>query len=158
MGYPFPLNKQAVSLSFPLTSFLFAISLFLVRSLTLLSLNCSPPSKSMRSWYGWLRISSWRWPTIQEACTILEGWPTRAVVIMMIIMTVVMRRIRRRHLATNQGRGNAINYLQSRHIGIQHTTFSFLLLLLFFISFSKYLNLVWDKRVVLKNIFLHLCF
>ena len=37
----------------------------------------------------------------------------------------VMRRIRRRLLAINQGRGDTIDYLQSRHIGIQHTYFFF---------------------------------
>ena len=104
IGYPFPLNTRVVSSAFPLLFFLLVVShLFL--SLTLLSLNCSPPSKSMRSWYGWLGILSWRWPTIQGACMALEGQPTRAVVVVMMMMVVVMRRIQRWLLATNQGRG-----------------------------------------------------
>ena len=62
MGYPFPPNTLVVSFSFPLF-FLLSLSFFFLfffffRSLTFLSLNCSPPSKSMRSWYGWLGISS----------------------------------------------------------------------------------------------------
>ena len=60
MGYHFPPNTQAVSSSFFFVFSLFGISLFLVWSLTLLSLNCSPLSKSMRNWHGWLGISSWR--------------------------------------------------------------------------------------------------
>ena len=51
---------------------LFANFFFFFLSLTFLSLNCSPLSKSIRSWYGWLGILSWRWPIIQGACTILE--------------------------------------------------------------------------------------
>ena len=59
-----------------------------------------------------------------------EGWPTQAVVMMKMMMMVEVRRIQRRLLATNQGRGNNIDYLQSRHIDIQHI---FLLLLLLFL-------------------------
>ena len=43
---------------------------------------------------------------------------------------VEVRRIQRQLLATNQGRGNNIDYLQSRHIDIPHI---FLLLLLLFL-------------------------
>ena len=57
MGYPFPPNTQVVSSFFPLSS-LFAKFLFLFQSLTLLSSNCSPLSKSIRSWYGWSGILS----------------------------------------------------------------------------------------------------
>ena len=95
MGYPFPPNTQAVSSFFPLSS-LFAKFLFLFQSLTLLSSNCSLLSKSMRSWYGWLRISSWRWPTTRGSYMVLEEWPTQAVVVMMMVV-VARRRIRRRH-------------------------------------------------------------
>ena len=59
IGYPFPPNTRAVSFSF-LLFFLSLPFLFLFQSLTLLSSNCNPLSKSMRSWYGWSRISSWR--------------------------------------------------------------------------------------------------
>ena len=121
-------------------------------SLTLLSSNYSPPFKSMRSWYGWLGISSWRWPTIQGACMVLKGRPTWAMVMMMMMIVVVMRRIRRRLLATNQGRGDTIDYLQSRHIGIQQTSF-FFCCYLFFISFCKHLNSVWDKGLYLRTSF-----
>ena len=112
----------------------------------------SPLSKSMRSWYGWLVISNWRWPTIQGVCTALEGWPTRAVVVMMMMIMVVMRRIRRRLWPTNQGRGDTIDYLQLRHRHTTHISF-FLLLLLFFISFSRHLNLVWAKGLYLRTSF-----
>jgi len=57
MGYPFPSNTRAVS-SFSFCPSLCVIPLFLFQSLTLLSLNCKPPSKSMRSLYGWLGILS----------------------------------------------------------------------------------------------------
>ena len=61
---------------------------------TLLALNCSPLSKSMRSWYGWQGISSWRWPTIPGNCRALEEQPTQAVEMMMTTtMMVVIRRI-----------------------------------------------------------------
>ena len=78
------------------------------------------------------------------------------------VMTVVMRRIRRRLLAIDKGRGGTIDYLQSRHIGIQHTSFSF-----FFFPFFAFLllllllfNFLWQtfefslrQRVLFKNIF-----
>ena len=136
MGYHFPPNTQAVSSSFFFVFSLFGISLFLVWSLTLLSLNCSPLSKSMRNWHGWLGISSWRWPTIQGTCTVLEGRPIRAVVVMMMMtvtMMEVMRRIQRRLLAISQGRVGTIDYLQSRHICTQHTTFSLFVLFIFLV-------------------------
>ena len=51
MSYPFPPNTRALSSFFPLSSVV-AKFLFLFQSLTLLSLKCSPLSKSIRSWYG----------------------------------------------------------------------------------------------------------
>ena len=137
--------KRWVLLS--LCSFLSSCYLSLFRWLTLLSLNCSPPSKNMRSWYGWQGISCWRWPTIQRACTTLEEMPTQAVVMM---MTVVKGRIRKRLLATNQGKCDTIDYLKSRHIGIEHKN-SFVAFV--FISFSRYLNLVWVKGLYLRTSF-----
>ena len=56
MGYPFPPITLAASFSSPL----FFCYLFFLRSLTFLSLNYNPPSKSTRSWYGQLGISSQR--------------------------------------------------------------------------------------------------
>ena len=92
----------------------------------------------------------------------LERRPTRVVVVvvmmMMMMMVVVMRRIQRRLLAINQGRDDTINYLQSRHIAIQHTYLFLLLLVLFFISFSRHLNSFCGKGLYLTNIFLNLCF
>ena len=41
---------------------------------------------------------------------VLEEWPTR-VVVMMMMMMVVRKRIRRRLLATDQGRGSIVDYL-----------------------------------------------
>ena len=61
IGNPFPQNtRRWVLLS--LCSFFFLLSLFFFfffRLLTFLSSNCSSSSKSMRSLYGWLGISSW---------------------------------------------------------------------------------------------------
>ena len=74
MGYPFPPNTWVVS-SFSFCTSLSAKFLCLFQSLTLPSLNCSLLSKSMRSWYGWLGISSWRWPTTRGSYTVLEEWP-----------------------------------------------------------------------------------
>ena len=48
---------------------------------------------------------------------------------MVMMMMEVMKRIQRRLLAINQGRGSTIDYLQSRHIGILHTAFYTTLLL-----------------------------
>ena len=109
----------------PFNRYLFGISLFLVRSLTLLSLNCIPLSKSMRSWYGWLGISSQRFPIIQRAYIVLKGLPTWVVVVMMMIMTMTeaIRRIWRRLLAISQGRGGTIDYLQFKRY--RHTTHNF---------------------------------
>ena len=109
MGYPFPPNTQAVSFFFPLF-FLFLLFLFLSYSLTLLSSNCSPLSKSMRSWYGWPGTFCWRWPTTRGICIVLEEWPTQALVMMMMM---VRRRTWRLLLVTNQGRGGTVDYLQS---------------------------------------------
>ena len=104
-------------------------------------LICSPLSKSMRNWHGWLGISSWRWPTIQGTCTVLEGRPIWAVVVMMMMMMMtmmeVMRRIQRQLLAISQGRVGTIDYLQSRHICTQHTTFSLFVAFLFLFSFTN---------------------
>ena len=51
MGYSFPPNTRVVSSSFIFFSSLsLSLSLSLLGSLTLLSFNCSLPSKSMRSW------------------------------------------------------------------------------------------------------------
>ena len=87
------------------------------------SSNCSPLSKSIRSWYGWLGISSWKWPTTRRSYMVLKERPTQAVVVM---MTVERMRRKRPLLATNQGRGVAIDYPQSQHIyNRQHTSFSF---------------------------------
>ena len=67
----------------------------------------------------------------------------------MMMIIEMMRRIQRLLLAISQGRGDTIDYLQSRHIGIQHTTFFFLLL--FLIPFSKHLGLVLDKGLYLRT-------
>ena len=58
---------------------------------------------------------------------VLEEWPTQAVAMMtMMMMMVARRRIQKQFLATNQGRGGTVDYLQSQHIyNKQHTTFSF---------------------------------
>ena len=76
---------------------------------------------------------------------VLEEWPTQAVVMMMMMMVVVARRrIWRRLLATSQGRGGTLDYLQSQNIyNKQHSLFFFFfLLLIFFIPFSRHLCLV----------------
>ena len=54
----------------------------------------------------------------------LEEWPTQAVVVMMMMM--VMRRIWRRLLATNQGRGGTIDYLQFKTYRHKTQNFFFL--------------------------------
>ena len=122
--------------------FLFAISLFLFQSLNHLPLNCSPLSTSMRSWYSWLGISSWRQPTIQGTCMVLEEWSTRAVV-MMMMTTVMRRKIRRRLLAINPRKGSTIDFLQFkiyRHT-TQRSLFSFCFYY-FYISFSRHFNFI----------------
>jgi len=63
---------------------------------------------------------------------VLERRPTRVVVVIMkmimvmvVVVVVVIRRIWRRLLAINEGRGDTIDFLQSRNISIQHTFFFF---------------------------------
>ena len=110
MGYPFPPNTRAVSPFF----FFFLSSLpfiFLFQSLIVFLSNFNPLFKSIRNWCGWPRISSWRWPTTRGICMVLEERPTWVVV--MIMVMVVRKRTQRRPLATNQGRGSTVDYLQS---------------------------------------------
>ena len=62
---------------------------------------------------------------------VLERRPTQVVVVIMkmimviVVVVVVIRRIWRRLLAINEGRGDTIDFLQSRNISIQHTFFFF---------------------------------
>ena len=143
MGYLFPPNTRVVS------SFSFCQFFFFFLSLTFLSLNCSPLSKSIRSWYGWLGILSWRWPIIQGACTILEEQPTRAMVIVMVI-----RRIQRRLLAISRKMWHHWLPVVKTYSHTIHSFFFFAFMVFFFlISLCKHLDLFWDKRLYLRTSF-----
>ena len=83
---------------------------------------------------------------------------TQVVVVMIMMMMAMMRRIQRILLATNQGRGNIIDYLQSRHIGIRHTYFFLFVAFIVFYFLQQTFEFSLRQRVVLKNIFLHLSF
>ena len=158
MGYPFPPNTRAMSyfffLIFLLLSFFLSTQfLFLFLSLTLLSSNCSPLSKSNRSWCGWPRISSWWWPTIWGSCMVLKERPIQAMVVVMM-MVVERKRTQRRLLATNQGRGIMVDYLQSQHIyNKQHTTFSFFAFNIFLYSLLQTFGFGLRQRIVLRTSF-----
>ena len=145
--FSLPTLKQWVPF-FPFVLSLFVKFLFLFQSLTFPSLNCNPLSKSMRSWCGWSRISSWRWPTTQGSYTILKEWPTQVKVVIMMMTTsmMAMRRRRRRWLlATNQGRGDTVAFLQSQHTAF----FSFSVFLFLLATFVFSLR----QRIVLRTSF-----
>ena len=63
---------------------------------------------------------------------VLEEQPTQAVIMMMMMEMVMRRRTQRRLLATSQGRGSTVDYLQLQHI---HNTPLFL----FFFAFNVFL-------------------
>ena len=64
------------------------------------------------------------------------------MVVMMMMMMEVMRRIYKQLLAISQRRSDTIDYLQSKHICTQNKTFSLFVAFVFFIFFSKHLDLV----------------
>ena len=77
---------------------------------------------------------------------------------MMMMEVMVMRRIQRQLLATNQGRGGTKEQALATQYFFFFFFFGFWFCFLFYYSLFQTFGFSLRQRIVFKNIFLHLCF